>query len=128
MRKRLPDGTRVTEPEAWESLRVGDRVRIVRLPTPQYCGRGYLTGYVREDYHRLIRAARSHRVCEIDEWGIPWFWTRITSGRRSGYWLCIDLADDSWVRVKSRARSQKGVFSRGRAGRVPGTTAPCRRG
>jgi hypothetical protein len=56
----------------WKSLRVGDRVRILRLPTlwnhPNY----HVDPSTRRLYRRLIARKRLVRVFRIDEFGQPW--------------------------------------------------------
>ena len=49
--------------EPWQQLRVGDRIRIVRLPSGVDA-----PGYT---FHRIARR-RSLRICEIDSSGLPW--------------------------------------------------------
>jgi len=85
-----------------DPLRVGDRVRIVRMPT-DFSKPGY---YVHADtrcaYKRLIARGRSLRVFNVDEFGLPW--VRFRFKRKNGTWEHHELAinDDSWVRVRRR--------------------------
>ncbi|MBN9520545.1 hypothetical protein J0H58_18805 [bacterium] len=92
-------------PEAnddWKRLRVGDRIRFVRMPwytdTPGYT----FPPETRRLYKRLIARGRPARVYEIDEYGLPWIRCRFR--RRNSVWEHHFLAvnDDSWVRVKGR--------------------------
>jgi hypothetical protein len=91
----------MTMDEPWRQLRVGDRIRIVRLPsgvdTPGY----RFHRDTRRLYNRLIARRRSLRICEI-AWGLPWIECRFK--RKAGRWEYHYLAvnDDSWVRVKTR--------------------------
>jgi hypothetical protein len=93
--------------EPWRTLRIGDLVRIVRIPSG-VDEHGYV---FHKDTHRLyeklIERRRPVRVYEIDEWGGPWISCRFRDKR--GCWeyhsLCID--DDSWVRVKHRKKPTK---------------------
>ncbi|MEX0611234.1 MAG: hypothetical protein WD738_08875 [Pirellulales bacterium] len=88
--------------EDWRNLRVGDRIRIVRMPSefdkPGYC----VPPMTRRLYKKLIARRRPVRVYEIDEYGRPWIGCQFRD--RNGNWeyhaLCVD--DDSWVRVKKR--------------------------
>jgi hypothetical protein len=88
--------------EQWRELRVGDRIRIVRMPTGVDAP-GYTSHRdTRRLYQRLIARRRSSRVFEIDDWGLPWIRCRFC--RKHGIWEYHSLAinDDSWVRVKPR--------------------------
>ena len=94
-------------PDDWRTLKVGDRVRIVRMPTgvdePGYT----FHPDSRRLYERLIdrcRRGRSLRVFEICEHGLPWVQHRYRDedGVRHHEWLALN--DDSWVRVKPRAK------------------------
>ena len=89
-------------PESWRDLRVGDRIRIVRLPTA-WGQRGYhVPPCTRRLYMRLIQRRRPVRVYRIDDWGLPWIACRFR--RRNGAWVYhfLDINDDSWVRVRKR--------------------------
>lgn len=90
--------------EPWRSLRIGDLVRIVRMPSG-VDERGYVFHKdTRRLYERLIDRRRPVRVYEIDKWGGPWISCRFrdTRGRWEYHSLCIN--DDSWVRVKHREK------------------------
>jgi hypothetical protein len=88
---------------SWRDLRIGDRIRIVRLPT-EWGQRGY---HVPKStctlYRRLIQRGRAVRVFKIDEFGIPWIACRFR--RKDGSWEYHYLAvnDDSWARVRTRS-------------------------
>lgn len=88
--------------EARRSLRVGDRIRIVRLPWDANAPGQTFFPETRKLYEKLIARGRPLRVFKIDEHGLPWVACRFR--RRNGsweyHWLAID--EDSWVRVKSR--------------------------
>jgi hypothetical protein len=84
-------------------VRIGDRVRIVRLPAvwdePDYkVGRD-----TRAPYRLLIRRGRGMRVYEIDEWKAPWVrcHTRGRNGLPVHHWLGL-YEEDSWVKVVPR--------------------------
>jgi hypothetical protein len=70
--------------DPWRALRVGDRVRIVRLPgdfdRPGY----HVTEETVAAYCSLVETGRVLTIAEIDEFGRPW-----TEGFE---------ADDSWER------------------------------
>ena len=88
------------------SLRVGDRVRIVRLPpawdNPQY----HVPAPTRRLFRKLMDRGRPLRVREVDERGEAWVWCRFRgkNGRIEHHGITID--DGCWVRVKApRKRS-----------------------
>ena len=83
-------------------LRIGDWVRVVRLPTCQGVVGGGLHSSTLRLYKRLIARGRPSRVFQIDEYGHPWIYCRFR--RKDGKWDISWLAinDDSWVLVKSR--------------------------
>lgn len=87
--------------ERWRELRVGDRIRIVRLPGQKVPGY-YLPPMSRRVYKRLIARRRSVRISSIDEWGVPWFWCRFR--QKNGSWdhHALGVNDDSWEKVKRR--------------------------
>jgi hypothetical protein len=89
--------------EGWRTLRVNDRIRIVRMPSGIDAPRYVLPACTRRLYEKLIARGRAVRVYDIDEWGLPWI--RCKFRRRNGSWEHHFLAvnDDSWVRVKRRA-------------------------
>lgn len=88
--------------EAWQDLQVGDRIRIVRMPSgvdePGYT----FHPETRRLYERLIERGYAQRICLIDQWGLPWI--RCQFKLADGRWEYHSLAvnDDSWVRVKHR--------------------------
>ncbi len=92
--------------EEWKRLRVGDRVRFVRVPVFDGKRGGGLQPETLRLYKKLIARGRPQRVFQIDEYGLPWIACRF---RRRGskwesHWLAIN--DDSWVRVKCRKSNQ----------------------
>jgi hypothetical protein len=88
--------------ELWRKLRVGDRIRIVRMPS--YANEAGITFLpeTRRLYNKLITRRRSLRVFRIDENGLPWIKCRfrLRNGRWEHHWLVVN--DDSWVPVKKR--------------------------
>jgi hypothetical protein len=109
--------------EPWRQLKVGDRVRIVRMPSgvdePGY----RFPAETRRLYERLIERGYPQRIYEIDEWGLPWIDCRfrLADGQWEHHLLAVN--DDSWVLVKPRA-DWCGLF-----GRVTGqTTLPAEGG
>ena len=82
--------------ESWRSLRIGDRIRVVRLPSgvdqPGYT----FHASTRRLYERLIASRSFFRIREIDQWGYPRIHIRI---RRKGGAVerhTLVLCDDSW--------------------------------
>jgi hypothetical protein len=90
--------------EKLRELRVGDRVRIVRMPSDADAPGFYFAPETRRLYKKLIARNRSVRVFKIDADGLPWIACRFR--RRNAtweyHWLAIN--DDSWVRVRTRQR------------------------
>lgn len=92
--------------EPWRKLRVGDRIRFVRMPTGfsrQNCHRDTL-----RVFQRLIERRRPVRVAFFGEWGkwkVPWIRCqfRRKDGRIEYHSLAIN--HDGWVRVVPRKRS-----------------------
>jgi hypothetical protein len=89
--------------EDWRKLRVGDRIRIVRMPSYEALEGNTLHRDTRRLYRMLIARNRPLRVYEIDaRWRLPWIKCkfRMKTGRWEYHYLAVN--DDSWVRVKSR--------------------------
>jgi hypothetical protein len=90
--------------ESWCELRIGDRIRLVAMPT-EFAQAGYLLyPCTRRVYERLIARRRPVRVCRIDDWGIPWIRCqfRLKDGRRGYHSLAFN--HDGWVRVRPRPK------------------------
>ena len=67
-----------TNPDLWRTLQVGDRVRMVELPTPSGTFREWpLHAETRRAYRYLLQRTRPLVVCEIDEYGCPWVQFRL---------------------------------------------------
>lgn len=86
----------------WERLRVGQRVRFVRMPGPEYL---YTDVEMLAVYRALVDARAVLAVEEIDDYGKPWTEpfdieedgrVHCTSG--IGHRLALD--DDSWELVE----------------------------
>jgi len=90
--------------ESWRDLRVGDRIRIVRLPSQWNEPGCRVPPCTRRLYQRLIARRWPVRVHGIDESGLPWIHCRFRgkSGRWEYHYLAVN--DDSWARVKKRKR------------------------
>jgi hypothetical protein len=88
--------------ESWRELRVGDRVRIVQLPSYANLPGRTFHSETRELYERLIARRRSLRIYEVDADGLPWINCRfkLDDGTWEHHYLALN--DDSWERVKPR--------------------------
>ena len=89
--------------EAWRELRAGDRIRFVALPSEWDRPGFYVHSDTRRLVRRLIERGRSLRVCQVDEWGVPWVACRFC--RPAGNWEYHDLGifeETGWVRVRPR--------------------------
>ena len=84
----------------WRELRIGDRIRIVSLPTG--LDESLWPAETLAVYRMLIARRRPVRVYEIDAWNMPWirFLVRGDGGRWVHHGLLIN--HDGWVRVRSR--------------------------
>ena len=82
-------------------LKVGERVRLVRLP-PHWADPAYHVPWsTRDVYRRLIARRRALRIDEVDEHGA---WVRCQFPSRAGrmHYHHLVLDDGCWVRVVSR--------------------------
>jgi len=88
----------------WRTLRVGDTVRIVRMPSGVDVPGYTFHADTRRLYKRLIARRRPVRVYKVDERSLPWIRCqfRRKNGRWEYHWLAIN--DDSWVRVRKRVK------------------------
>jgi len=86
----------------WRNLSVGDRIRIVRMPSGVDAPGYTFSDETRRLSQKLIARRRFVRVSQVDDDGLPWIHCRIR--RKSGLWEYHWLAvnDDSWVRVLNR--------------------------
>lgn len=83
----------------WQELRVGDRVRLVRMPTGVDAPGYVFHPETRRLYQRLIDRRRSSRVFEVDEWGLPWIRCRFRGEDGSWEYHSLAINDESWERV-----------------------------
>ena len=90
----------------WKSLRVGDRVRIVRIPGGADGPGCVYPAETRALHQRLIASARSVPVDNIDEYGTPWI--SCSFKHEDGKWHhhLLAMNDDSWERAESSGRSE----------------------
>lgn len=84
-------------------LRIGDRIRIIDVP-----GKGIPNYTIHPEtvrvYKKLVKRNRSLRICEIDEYGQPWYHCRFRNrmGQIEYHSLNIMTDDTNWVPVKKR--------------------------
>jgi hypothetical protein len=81
-----------TDPNLWKRLKVGDRVRLVHMPT-EFSRPGYLIyPCTLRAYRRVIARRRPQRIFQIDAWGVPWisFRFRMKNGKWEGHWLAVN--------------------------------------
>jgi hypothetical protein len=91
--------------EPWRKLKVGDRIRVVRMPS-EFTRPGYVVAAMTKKLYRdLIARGRSLRIAEIDGDGRPLVSCRfrLKDGRWEYHYLAVD--DDSWVQVRPRLPS-----------------------
>jgi hypothetical protein len=94
---------RSSRAEAWRTLRVGELIRIVRVPE-EFDEPGYVIAPdTRRLFARLVAERRSHRIAWIDDWGVPSIDLRFRR-TRSGTLIheSLDIIEDCWVRVRRR--------------------------
>ena len=94
--------------EPWRELRIGDRIRIVRMPSGVDAPGYTFHRDTRRLYECLIARGRSLRIFRIDDWGLPWIRCRFKC--KDGRWEYHSLAvnDDSWVPVRRRNSADGG--------------------
>ena len=88
--------------DSWRELCVGDRIRLVAMPS-EFAEPGYLLHpSTRRAYERLIERRRPVRISHLDDWGLPWIKCqfRDAAGRWERHWLAFN--HEGWVRVGSR--------------------------
>lgn len=93
-----------TVSEPWRKLRVGDRIRIVRLPSGVDAPGYQFPACTRRLYERLIERGRPLRISWIDEWKHPWIECQFKHSDGVWHSHILSVDDDSWVRVKPRAQ------------------------
>ncbi|MGC4044667.1 MAG: hypothetical protein QM758_12805 [Armatimonas sp.] len=89
--------------ENWKNLKVGDLVKIVRLPSDY---NEELDNYDRELiglYSTLMERGQFLAIDHIDEYGKPWVDFTIEDGKKIAY-HSLALNDDSWEYVPDQDR------------------------
>jgi hypothetical protein len=88
--------------EEWRKLKVGDRVRVVRMPSgvdePGYT----FHRDTRKLYKRLIARGYTQRISKIDPRGVPWIECRFRLPDGRWEYHSLALNDDLWVLVKRK--------------------------
>lgn len=88
-------------------LKVGDRVRIIRLP-PIWNTAGYVVPLsTRRVFDQLFNRGRPVRVREVDERGDAWISCRLRGKDGRIVHHSITLDDGCWLRVVPRERKAK---------------------
>ena len=93
-----------TDPKLWKRLKVGDRVRIVQMPT-DFSQPGYFVHrHTLRAYRKLIARNRPLRVSKIDDWKMPW--VRFQFRRKDGRieYHSMRFNHDGLVLVKPRKK------------------------
>jgi hypothetical protein len=99
--------------QAWRTLRVGERIRIVRVPI-EFDQPGYFVARdTRRLFELLVQRARSHRIAWIDGWGLPYIDLRFRRFRGRRMYEYLGIWEDCWVRVRPRRASRKSPNPRG---------------
>jgi hypothetical protein len=85
--------------EAWQELRVGDRVRLVGWP-PEWDQPGHHLAAETAGLWQLLVAQREVlRVYEVDEWGVPWVRCRVRTSAGAWEQHLLAITQGGWVRV-----------------------------
>lgn len=81
-------------------LKTGDRIRIVGIPGEGIPGY-YLHADTRRVYKKLVARKRPVRICEVDEYGVPWFQCRFK--RKNNTWehhrLAVYEGETNWNKI-----------------------------
>jgi len=87
----------------WNSLRVGDHIRFVSMPTA--FSRENCHSETLDAYRVLIARRRPVRVYRLDDLNMPWI--RFRERDADGVWVHHDLLinHDGWVRVRTRTQT-----------------------
>jgi hypothetical protein len=87
-------------------LKVGDRIRIIKMP-----GEGVPGYYLHPDtgrvFKKLIARGWAVRIARVDEYGSPWYTCRfrLRKGQWESHHLAVCDLDNNWVMVKPRDKS-----------------------
>lgn len=84
----------------WKTLRIGDRIRFVGLPS-EFSKPGYHVAPETIRIYRMLVNGKPVRVDDIDEYGAPWISTK-TRECDGVHEHSLRIDHDGWVRVRSR--------------------------
>ena len=92
--------------EIWRQLRIGDRIRLVEIPTD--LDWGALLPETKQAYRYLVERRRPLTVFMIDEYGFPWirFWFRRRNGQIRHDWLAINHGGLAIVKARKKTRGK----------------------
>src|SRR5262245_45751193 len=93
--------------ERWRKLRVGDRVRYLRVPGENVLGYS-MTKDTRRFFKILIAKRKVLTINCIDEWKSPWAEIRFKNkaGKFEHHFLAVHDADDDWELVSRKGRKK----------------------
>jgi hypothetical protein len=97
-----------SEPELWRQLRVGDRIRLVRLPTDFFVWPS-LWRETKDAYRYLLNRRSPVTVFQIDEYGYPWvaFQFRNKRGKMGYHWMAMNHGGIAIVKSKPEVTPKK---------------------
>ena len=93
--------------ELWRTLRVGDKVRLTKVP-PEFLREEYsIHRDTMRVYKKLLARRRPLRIYSIDEYGYPWVECRfrLKDGSLVYHWLAFNHG--GLVRVRPRVAKRK---------------------
>ena len=81
-----------TDANLWKRLKIGDRVRLVDMPTEFSRPDCFVHRHTLRAYRRVIARGRPQRIFQIDAWGTPWisFRFKMKNGRWQHHWLVVN--------------------------------------
>jgi hypothetical protein len=93
-------------PERWRQLRVGDRVRLLRVPESDLRQRERelrdgveMPGWTADTLERILATDPVVTIFEIAEYGAPWFEYELAAADGSIEYHSLAITeDDSWTR------------------------------
>ena len=94
-------------------LKIGDRVRVVRLPPLSGTQGCHVPASTRRIYRLMIERRRAVRIDQVDEWG-AWVRLLVRDGRGRVYHHHVTLDDGCWVHVRPRGIPVTPLKNKGR--------------
>lgn len=94
--------------ERWRTLRVGDRIRLLRVPTADLRQRedelrrgAEMAGWTADTLERILALDPIVTIDEVDECGAPWFSYELHHADGATEYHSLTITDDdSWERVE----------------------------